>query len=678
MAVYAVGDQEFEVPDNIQGQKLADVLSGLADQGGGEQKGIEFGTNILRQINQGLFLGFGDEIEAAIGSVPDIAKGGDISESFAKNIGAIRKSRGQFQQENPALSLGSEVAGGLFTGGLGGAKLASQLPQAGAALKSAVTVAPAAAVAGAGAADPQADLGFADSLSERIGGALKGVALGSAFGALTPKAQEILSGAGQAVATKTREAFQGAQTKALRLINQAMERDALSVEKILRKKAVLGPQATLADVGDENIAQLVDNIAQQPGAAKARVKKALTERLQGQRGRLKELIKERVHPMAENLEEARTSLNEQLRVQASPLFNEAMDQPVSITKSMESILENPKVKNLIPKAINQARADITLPQKLRDGLNPPSASSPGVGLTGRQKPTPNMVTLHYVQRQLSDNIGTAIRQGKDNEVRILTNIKKALVKQIDAQVPVYQQARKIWSDGKSNEDALNLGRDVFKEAKKGVGNVERLFNDMSVSEQEHFRLGASNEMFRLMDNVSDTLDGRPAASMLNKIFGSPSQKQAVKAIIDDPKSFRNFERALKAERKFIDVSNKTLGNSATTRRLASQADQQLDVSDAADIASGRISGVFNVLKRLSSGKGLDEATRSELGKRLTTQSAADIRATLLDAKRQGSLIPKSVESALSRFNDAKFVKWIKLHPEKITKALAVTAAVEGQ
>jgi hypothetical protein len=624
---------------------------------------FDYGVNLIRQINEGILLGFGDEIEAAIASVGKAVQGQDIKEAYSEQLKAIRATRQQFKEENPVTGVASEFAGGLFTAGLGGVKLASKIPQASANLKAAVAAAPTAAVAGAGASDPDEDLEFMDSMTERVGGALKGAAAGVFFGSLTPKASKVISDMSTGAAAKTRQAFKGAETKALRKIAEATERDSLSVSTLMRKKAVMGKDATLADLGDSNMSDLLETIAQQPGNARNKVQKALMKRLQNQRGRIKDLIKSNVHPEAENLDVAKEAIQKQMKTLAKPIYDEALSTPVAINDTIDSILKTPAVSPMIRKAISTAKSDTDLPEALKKGLDPDS---------------PNMVVLDYVVKEMSDRIQKTLGTNKG---RILTSARQKLVKELDEQVPIYEDARKVWSDGAKQLDAMQLGQDIFKEAKKGVSNVNSIYTKMSQSEKEMFKLGASNEMMRIMDNVSDTLEGRPSASLLKRIFSTPAQKQAIETIIDDAKGFRQFQRALNAERSFINNSNKALSNSATAKRIALQADSQLDVSDAAELAQGRMGGIYNILTKMFKGNDLNEKTRSELAKRLTANDAKDIKATLLQANRQGSLLPQGVEKAL-KLDDWKFTQWVRSNPERaagaIAKATGITAAIEAQ
>ena len=65
MQVYQIGDAEYEIDDSIQGEALADTLKKLASAHKEEIK-PSYAEGLVRNINQGLYFGFADEVEAAL------------------------------------------------------------------------------------------------------------------------------------------------------------------------------------------------------------------------------------------------------------------------------------------------------------------------------------------------------------------------------------------------------------------------------------------------------------------------------------------------------------------------------------------------------------------------------------------------------------------------------------
>lgn len=651
MAVYQIGEAEYEIDDSITGSQLTDILNKLA-QSHKEEIRPSFSEGLVRSFNQGLYFGFADEVEASANAAIDALKGGDFGESYNNYLSQIRETRKQFTSENPYTATGAEILGSVGTGAAGGLKLASKLPQtAGAFTRGAVVGAPSGALAGAGMADPDEELSFFESMKERVFSAGKGAAIGGALGGTVGKAAEKAGPLIESAAARTRGAFVGAKSKALRQLSQAMDRDSTTLEKMIRKKSLMGEEANISDIGGENVRDLLETIAQQPGKARDRVRRAMIGRLQTQRVRLKDSIRGLVHPQADDLDTARSQIEQNLKTQAKPLYEQAYNSPININDEIKGILERPKIKPLLNKAVQMAKSDTDLPAELSRGLDPEK---------------PNVVLLDYLKKAIDDRV----RVTKGNERRIFSSAAEKLRGEVDKQVPVYEQARKIFGDEAKRLEALELGQSVFKDSKKGV-NVEKIFENMTPEQKEMFRLGSANEMFRIMDNVSDTLEGRPGSGLINKIYSTPIQKRTVDMIMESPQAARNFRRMLEAERSYVESANKALSNSSTARRLAQQADQAMDVSEAAEIASGRISGFLNAAKRILSGKGPDEIARSELGRILTTQNVDDIRSILESSRLQGSLLPESLNKALSLDSNA-LGNFIRSNPNMVLDQLSIT------
>lgn len=655
MAVYQIGNSEYEIDDSITGSQLTDIINKLAQTHKEEIK-PEYSTGLIRSINQGLMFGFADEVEAALNAGMTGLKGGDVGQAYGDYLNTIRGQRQQFAQENLATAIGAEILGsvgtGAVAGALGGVKLASKLPQAaGSFTRGAVVAAPAGALAGAGQADPDEEMNFLESMNERIRGAGTGALVGGVMGGALSKAAPLVASGVEKATAATRGAFVGAKSKALRQIGQAIERDSKSVESLMRTKALMGSEAGIADIGGQNTLELLDAIATQPGKAKDRVQRALLGRLKETRTRMKDSIRGLVHPQADNLDVAREQIELNLRTQARPFYDEAYRTPIQMTREIEDVLNRPKVQPLINKALQMARSDTDLAPELLEGLNPDS---------------PNVVLLDYVKQAIDD----LVMETKGNEKRIFRSAAEKLRNAVDEQVPSYRQARSIYGDEAGRLEALEMGQNVFKEAKKGV-NIEKAFNSMTPEQKEMFRLGASNEMFRVMDNIPDTIEGRPGAALISKIYSSPAQKKTVDLLIENPQAARMFRRSIEAERKFFESANKVLGNSKTSRSLANQADQAVDVSLAADASSGNISGLLNAAKKLMSGKGPDEATRSQLGRLLTQTDPEDILATLRASQLQGNLLPESIRNALD-MDTNRFARFMKNNPELVLDQLAIT------
>ncbi len=637
---------KFLDPTTDQSQAPRPTQAKFVDPGATEEverQKADFGTGLIQMIAQGLTLGFSDEISAAAMAVPaSLQTGEDISIVYNTLVGDIRGQQDQFREENPKTALAAEIGGGLLTGGAGGLKVAGSqaLRNAPRLTKFAAAGAVPGSITGAGFSD-------SDSIPEAAKDVLVGGTTGAATGAALPIVGGFAAKGLQKGAVAIDTAFRGAPTRALRQVKQAFELDEVSAANALRKKQVLGEEASLGDIGGENVLGIAEDIAQQPGRGRNRAAKFLTDRLKQQRVRIVDAVKGKLSSQAGTLNEASEEILTRMKVESRPIYEQAMSVRINNTEPLQALITNPKVKPLIPKAIKLAQSDVDLPQSLKSGLDPDN---------------PNMVVWDYVKKAIDDRS----RKVGGNERRILTGIKNKLVSVLDNQNPSYKEARKVWSDSARQLDALEEGRSIFKDAKTDITDLKTRFKGMSDDQKELFRVGAGHEVLNIVRNADDTLKGVPAASLLKKIFGSPAKREALQTIFENPSDFRSFRRTLQAEQKFSDNANTVLANSATARRLAQKEAGGVDATLAAEVAEalkGRISAGLRAISRVAKGATDDTAVKKELSERVFTKDLTAIKQTLKEMDEAGSTLPKWAQSAL-RLEDRNLVKWVKVEQNR--------------
>lgn len=186
--------------DTAAATKLAKAIK--AKQGSSGQSKV---SGAVDAFTQGASFGFGDELTALeagiLGKTPD-GKWFDYSKSFGERyddaLAAERGQQGDFREENPALSIAAEIAGGVATAG--------GLAKQGATLVGKTAGRDIGARVGAGMAEGAAygtayGTGNADD-GKRLEGAIDGAKLGAAFGGMLPIAGQGLKKGFQSVAGK--------------------------------------------------------------------------------------------------------------------------------------------------------------------------------------------------------------------------------------------------------------------------------------------------------------------------------------------------------------------------------------------------------------------------------------------------------------------------------------------
>jgi len=598
-------------------------------------------------ISQGTTLGFSDEIVgmlvASAAEIRDVVTPGNDGMSFNEVrqdvTGLERESQQQFAQENPKTALGAEVVGGLATGGAGAAKVlglstVKNLPKV---TKYAIGGAIPGAIYGTGAAEE----------GDRIVGGAVGGAMGAGFGAGLPvvgkQAVKVVKWTGDKIGS----AFSTHETKALRSIREAFDRDQVSIDQALKNLDELGDQATLGDIGGANVSLVAEDLASKPGIALNEAKQTLVARAKGQGNRIIDAVKSKLSSKADDILEAAEEIKLRMRTEASPLYDQAYATPLVMTAPLKNLLNNPLVKPLLNKAIKTAKSDVTLDDALKSGLNAEN---------------PNMVVWDYLKRELADEGSAAARGGKDNQGRIYKGIEKRLLAELDDQVPEYGQARAIWSDNAGQLDALDKGKNIFRSLAKDEDFTIAEFNKLPKDQQELFRLGAGKTIINMIRNTKDTLQGTPPASLRSRIFGSQAQRDTLKAIFPDAGEFDDFAKLMKAEGKFQENMNNILGNSRTAIRQAAGKDAGIDpaiAGDVANIATGDVRGALSILGRFKrSGRKSDPAVDAEMAKRFFTTDAKTIKETLRGIEQQQNILPKWAQSVLKMKPD-NMQSWLK-------------------
>ena len=146
MPIINVENKRITFPDSMS----RDEIKAALDKQFGQKK-PEYNSAVqgVRQVGQGLSFGLADEVGGALAALAGSMQTGEsFSDAYDKIQADLKSKRGAFQEDNEYLAPALEIAGGLATGGFGGAKvLGSQ------AVRNAPGIARAGALLGTGAAE---------------------------------------------------------------------------------------------------------------------------------------------------------------------------------------------------------------------------------------------------------------------------------------------------------------------------------------------------------------------------------------------------------------------------------------------------------------------------------------------------------------------------------------------
>lgn len=515
---------------------------------------LSYVDDAVRAIANGVTFGYADTIAA--GANAAIGKG-----SYDKNL---EQERQRTAQTPAGIRIPGEIAGGVLgavagapvAGAMGAATGLSRLPAA------AKIIAGGAAAGGAYASSE--GTGLEDRLSRVPGGAVIGAATGGLF-----------AGAGRVIG-----ALRSPEEKAVAELQRAMGRDEVTPQSAGAVAKGLDKDrpglATVADVGGENVRGLVERVAQTPGAGRTTVIPFLTQRQESQVDRIAGDLGE----LTGSQRTAKQAVDQTMKVradEAAPLYRaayEAGDKPIW-GNELERLSAVPEVQEAMHGAVKGwQRSQIAQGY----GAMNPGATVEGGGilkfLNGRVPVLPNIQFWDYTKSALDDMIGAEIRDDGtiSRKGRDLTIIASKLRETLDAAVPEYAAARDSWGGHSSYLNAIKLGKGVMA-TKKSAEEAIAEFNTLSAADKQAYREGAVSSILAKMEN-----DPAKLADM-TKYLRSRGMRAKVAAIMPTPEAAQAWQRRLNFEVKSSELVGRSLGNSATARRLAEKEDAENMVGD---------------------------------------------------------------------------------------------------
>jgi hypothetical protein len=536
----------------------------------------------VRSVASGLTFGYADELAAKMDELT--GRGG----SYADNVA---RERARDKQIPAAIGIPGEIAGAV-----GGAVAAAPVTAAGAALTG-ISRLPQAARYIAGGAGGGALFGSGSAEEDgRLTGAAQGAGVGAVAGAVAPKVMSVLDN----IAYGVRNAF-SPRTNAAADIGRAINRDGTTPQAVaqqLREAQAFRPDATLADVGGENVRGLVERVAQTPGAGRTIVVPALTERQQGQMNRLAGDLQQ-LTGTRQTATQAIEQTMSQRSQSARPLYDGAFNFNARAV---------PEIAQAWEQATNTGfgRAFMAKPEFRRTlqteyGINNPADA-------------PLMVQIDVWKKVADDfireNIGT-------NKARVAQAMRDRVVGIVDEFNPAYLSARNAWAGPSRYMDAIDEGRNILQ-TRISADELRAGVQAMSEVEREAFRIGAVSAIRAKMGS-----DPARMADM-TKYLRAPEVRAKIAAIMPDDAARAAWEQRLGYEIESSALAGRSLGNSATYRRGAEREDADKIVIDlVSDVFKGNTNTttlfdfIFNQARRVG------RAARDTLRSR-TDQIEADI------------------------------------------------------
>lgn len=476
----------------------------------GVQAAIASSRGAAATALQGLTLGLADEAAGIVG-------GPEAAQSMRSNIAAFRR-------ESPAAAIGMEMAGGLPLGLGIGAGL-GRMAQAGGKLGQVGKTLAAPAMlpqAGLGAVEGAVyGAGTGEMPSQRIAGAGLGAVLGGAGGA----AAAPIAGA------LTRRFRPGMDAEKLlqSSIRQDIGRTPTATDYAeLAYRSGQQPQRTLAELAGPTTEDLARTSAKIPtGGARTLAEDVLETRTGGTTGRLTAALQQGTGT-EETFQQAWDRLEAQANAEAPELYRAAYQGDFTPDEELVNLTIGPKRRRLLRSGYERARET----KEIREGAFLPAWED----VAGEGLEELDLQTWDHIKRGLDEQYKAIVRKDPARASNILS-LKKQIVAKLDELGPEeYQLARAAWAAPKQQEEALEAGRQIFKE---DAEYTNELLKTLSQGERDSYIIGGAQAIRNRLKNVPPE-GGMPRFTEL--------AIERMQAAFPSKQAFQNFWDALTSER----------------------------------------------------------------------------------------------------------------------------------
>lgn len=527
------------------------------------EQAANYAGGAARRFQDGVFMGFADELHGGVTALPRAAynayqgEGFDVGQAYEQGRDDWRNASKGFQSDNPVTGTALEIGGGVTS--------AAALPWATPAKGAGLTAKTMTGIKTGGSMGAVYGAGNAEGdLTDRLIGAGQGAGIGALTGGLAVPAIEAGSKAARLIANQTINRLPGrADNAALLKVAEALQRDGLQPAQAAARIAELGPESALMDVGPNSQA-LARAIYTQPGQGKTVIGDFLKTRQEGTRTVDKALQGGQINRVSQSIDDLIPGNAQETR-QGVQAARQQFGNSYEAARVGDDLVDVQPVMASLDDEIARSKGGIkTALEKVRSYI---------VDDAGRPELT--IDSLHQAKMAIDDLMSGEAKSSMGNVAKArIRSYQDTLVDAIESageSGAKYREGRLGTAAAWRINDALDSGEAFM--SKRAFANADEMADavkNMRPEEMEAFRTGAAQAIKSKLGDMNTRTDAT------KRLMDIPNLEAKIKTAFGDADTFRRYIGNLESERAMFDSYGKIIGGSRTGEVMSEQADAAID------------------------------------------------------------------------------------------------------
>lgn len=317
------------------------------------------------------------------------------------------------------------------------------------------------------------------------------------------------------------------------ILARSLRDSGMSPREAMQAYRNLGPNAMPADISDSFREVLRASMNLDEGIAGAS-RRTLTERQRGAGARIADSLD---LIGAGSVDDYIGQIDEVLKPRITELYSAAAASPLPLSGRLRFLMQG---DNSLGRAMTVAESRLADRRAVGDQIS-------------------HFDIVDETKRVMDDQIGSALRDGRRNEARNLIRLKNEMVREADAAIPEYGQARQLYAGRAALDDAAKIGTEFFNTPQRELYD---LTSTMTAPEKSAYALSAKDAILNRIDGTGMNRD------QVSALFGKNGDAQKLRTLFDTGDAFDSFINGLKRETEFMLTRRAAMGNSTTAAQLA--------------------------------------------------------------------------------------------------------------